>query len=379
MKSFHLPSRPGTSITQLPPRTWHLLRCLLVTVFMFTVFSATASARAPESCTIPDCPVSCGGPCRDGFSGSVGSMLSPSRSTIPPSLRGRSLTLAGDFNGMSNQPRRAAAGSPLLCGVNAMCASFSEEQEDVIAWMGFPHTTDDDSDFFIATYGQEAYHLGGGQYATPIWDKRHFWIQVADTAVPLAIQPRYVGTDDSGNDFYSVDFIGYRQPGVDYTPYYFDFSVSALIAEVDSDGYLVDLFIELYDENDKYVGDVDFEIGADFGSFFFGFEDEEPDTIYLFSVEDLIEIEEEPSFFFEEWYPGITFPCTSCGDLDLSSVPLSYMFEAFDAGRATYTDPLPIIAGSTSVVAVPTLPAPAKGLLIALLATGAILFMRIRA
>ena len=360
----------GLSIAILPR---HSLRsCALV--LLLAAGSASSLQAHLWPCQMPDCPTAGQ---RGGPMGSVGPryVLPPARSSIPPSLRGASLMFAADVNRGVTKSGDARGADPPRCGVNGMCASFPEEQDDVVAWIGIRYMNS--HEFFVATFGQEAVHLGDGLYFTPFWDKRHFWIQVSDSVVPLGIQQRYVGTDPAtGHDFFSADYVGYRQPGVDYSAYLFEMSISALILEVDSEGYLVDFFIELYDENDDYVGDVDLELGDELGTFFFGFQQEDPTTITLLSIEDLAEVTREPDFFWEEWYPGTTFPCTACGDLDLSQEQFYFMFEGLTVERWNYTEPQPI--RGPSVVDVP-LSLPSQVILIILLAiTGILAIHRIQ-
>ena len=268
------------------------------------------------------------------------SIIPPPRQAVPFSLQDRIARRWND-DGLAARERGS------VCGVNTMCASFPEEMPDVSAWIGFPYS-DDDADYFIATYGQEAVHLGGGEYATAIWDRRHFFIQIGDSVVPFVIQPRFVMEDAiTGNAFYAIDYLGYRLPGVDYTDYPLGFSVSSLIAEVDTEGFVADLYIEYYDENDQFVDNYDIESGDELGSFLLGFNAADPGFVTLFFIEELAFVTEEPEFFFEEWYPGITFPCTLCDDLDLSQVQFHYSFESFGEARSTFTDPILAIGGDS--------------------------------
>ncbi len=138
-------------------------------------------------------------------------------------------------------------------------------------------------------------------------------------------------------------------PGLDYTDYALGFSISSLIAEVDTEGFVVDLYIEYYDENDQFVDNYDILSGDELGSFFLGFTEADPGFVTLFSIEELAVVTEEPEFFFEEWYPGITFPCTFCGDLDLSQVPFHYIFESFGETRSTFTTPILVVGGDPLV------------------------------
>jgi len=273
----------------------------------------------------------------------IGAILPPTRQAIPPSLQ--SVNLVRDVLAKSS-PRNGA----LICGQNALCASFGSVQSEVSAWMGFPYEEEGVSgniiEFFIATHGQEAFHLGAGEYATPLWDRRHFWIQTRSDGVPLALQPRHVGIDaDTGHEFYAVEFVGYRLPGIDYSVYQLEMSVSTLIIEFDPvTETFVDYYIEYYDENDQYTGNnYNLELGDEFVTYMLGFEKTEPDVAYLFFVEDIAPVDMTPAFTYLEQYPGADFSCTYCPPtLNTTQIAFHYMFESYTQERFGFTDPLPI-------------------------------------
>ena len=272
----------------------------------------------------------------------IGAILPPTRQAIPPSLQ--SVNLIRDAPAKSS-PRNGA----LVCGQNALCASFDAVQSLVSAWMGFPYEEEGVSgniiEFFIATHGQEAFHLGAGEYATPLWNRRHFWVQTRSDGVPLALQPRYVGIDaDTGHELYVVEYVGYRLPFTDYSAYELGMSISTLIIRFDAaTETFVDFHIEYYDENDQYTGDYALEEGDEFVSFMLGFEQTEPDVVYLFYMEDIAPVDMTPVFTYREQYPGVDFPCTHCPPtLNTARLDFHYMFEAYTEERFGYTDPLPI-------------------------------------
>ena len=274
----------------------------------------------------------------------IRAILPPTRQAIPPSLQ--SVNLIRDAPAKSS-PRNGA----LVCGQNALCASFDAVQSLVSAWMGFPYV-DGGIEFFIATHGQEAFHLGAGEYATPLWDRRHFWVQTRSDGVPLALQPRYVGIDaDTGHELYAVEYVGYRLPFTDYSAYELEMSISTLIIRFDAaTETFVDFHIEYYDENGQYTGDdYALEEGDEFVSFMLGFEQTEPDVVYLFYVEDIAPVDMTPAFTYLEQYPGVDFDCTLCPPtLNTARLDFHYMFEAYTEERFGYTDPLPI-AGVTLI------------------------------
>lgn len=281
------------------------------------------------------------------------------RSAIPPSLADRRLS----NHSVTRAPSGLESGD-LECGVNAMCASFPNEQDDVTAWIGFPHH-DKDGDFFIATYGQRATHLGNGVYATPLWDERHFWVKFNQESVPYPLQPRYIDTDaDTGHVYYSADYVGFRL-GEEYWPshlpeseynyyltsgmdpyglYPYGVSISSFVIEMDpATEEVVDYRIDYYDSNANYTESFSFDLGDKLGTYFLGFQKYDADYVWLFSIEDIAEVTQAPEFSVKKWVPGNDFPCTYCDGLDISQTDFYYMFESFTADRWSYTDPLPII------------------------------------
>jgi hypothetical protein len=282
-----------------------------------------------------------------------------SRSAIPPSLADRRLSSLGGTRAPSG-----LEASNLECGVNAMCASFSSEQSSVTAWIGFPYQ-EKDGEFFIATYGQRATHIGNGVYATPLWDKRHFWIKFNQESVPYPLQSRYIDTDaDTGHVYYSADYVGYRlgekywpshlpqyeynyyltSGGDPYELYPYGASISSFIIEMDpATEEVVDYWIDYYDSNADYIESFSFDLGDKLGTYFLGFQKVDPDYVWLFSIEDIAEVTQAPEFSVKNWVPGKDFSCTYCDGFDISQVNFYYMFEAFTAERWSYTDPLPVI------------------------------------
>ncbi len=295
------------------------------------IFTTHAQSLGRFPCVMPGCP--------DGVDSNPGiiDMLAIERSNMPASLLGKSF-----YHSIPNTKN----GSGIVCGVNAMCASFPVAQSgDVMAWIGFDYQ-DEDGELFIATSGEEAFQVDDTTYALPLWEEKHFWITVDQNSAPLAIQPRYAATDIiTGFEVYIVDFLGYKLPGVDYSAFQFEMSVSSLIVVVDPDeGSIEDLYIDYYDENNDYVESIDINNGDQIMTFFLGLDKISPDTVTFFSIEDPVTVTQTPELFYEEWYPGTTFPCTYCGVLDLSQVQFKYIFESIESfPRINYTDPLPII------------------------------------
>lgn len=309
-------------------------KLILTILFIFFGLNFSSSVLSIGStCEVPNCPEGCGEPIGRN---SIINMLSTERSKIPNSLLDKAFY---------HQIPKFKNGNDIQCGVNAMCASFSEPQSsDVMGWIGFEFEDKGES-LFIATLGEEAYQLDDTTFALPIWDKKHFWISVDENSSPMAIQPRYAATDImTGHEFYVVDYIGYKKPGIDYSGYQFEMSLSALVIEVDvNKGLIVDIYIEYYTD-DEYLGAVNIENGDQLVTLFLGLDKKSPDTVTFLSIDNLITVTQEPDLFYEEWYPGITFPCANCNGLDFSQVAFKYIFESFvDFPRSTFTEPLSVI------------------------------------
>jgi hypothetical protein len=303
-------------------------RILTILIILFGVNFITQVKAGPVPCNMPGC--STGIP----FGTKI---LAVERSKMPASLLGKTFyhSIPKTKNGIG-----------IACGVNAMCASFSTPPtREITAWIGFEHQ-DENGGVFIATSGEEAFKIDDLNYALTLWDKKHFWITINDNSPPMPIQPRYVATDIlTGYEIYVADYLGYKKQNVDYTGFQLGMSVSSLIIEVDpNNGSIQDLYIDYYDENGNFVESIDFNNGDQIVTFFLGLDKISPDTITLFTIEDLTTITQKPELHYEEWYPGITFPCTHCAGLDLSQISFKYIFEAVgDFPRIQFTDPLPII------------------------------------
>ena len=259
------------------------------------------------------------------------------RTAIPHSLKGR---IAQPVELLKQQKT-----SSLECSENSLCASFEENTtvKDVSAWMGF-ETENGFGKFFVATYGQEATHLGNNLYSTPKWDENHFWINIGGGTVPLPIQPRFVGKDvESNSEWHMVDYVGYKKAGIDYSNYANNLSLSSLILLINPTTKEVERsYIQYFDENDVYVEDYELEIGDALQSYFLGFKKGEDDAVYLFTLEVMKPIAKKVIFSYNKQYPGKDFNCTYCEEVDLGQVELKYMFESFDINRSTFTNPEPI-------------------------------------
>lgn len=259
------------------------------------------------------------------------------RALIPLSLKGSLVRKEKSF--------KKETKTNLECNTTALCASFdvNTTAEKVSAWMGF-NVKDGAEKYFIVTYGQEATYLGNNTYSTPKWDKGHFWIHIGKDVVPFPIQPRFVGVDEeSSNEWYVVDYIGYKRPNIDYSNYEDNLSISSLLLLVNPKTKKVEKYhVEYYDENDEYSGDYDIEIGDELQATFLGFKKGEDDVDYLFSIEALTAVTSPITFEYKEQYPGKDFSCTFCAGFDFGNVELLYVFEEFGEQRSTFTEPKPI-------------------------------------
>ena len=265
------------------------------------------------------------------------------REAIPYSLKGRisHTTSKITTNKSSN----------IECNENSLCTSFDTNTtlKDVSSWMGFDFK-DDTGEYFIATYGQKAKHLGNNIYSTEKWDKRHFWINIGKDIVPFPIQPRFVGIDDeSGNEWFTVDYVGYQKVGIDYSNYAENMSISSLILLINPTTKKIEEYhLEYYDENDQYVDDYIINVGDKIESYFLGFKKSEDSVDYLFFIEDITTVTSPITFSYKEQYPGTDFNCTHCEELDLSRVEFKYIFEAFDKNRSNFTEPKSIVTTNTT-------------------------------
>lgn len=269
--------------------------------------------------------------------------LSAPRTFIPYSLQGR----------VSNRTKTMTyqKNSSTVCPEDSLCASFDTNitLKNVFSWMGF-NFEDTTGNYFVATYGPEAIHLGNNVYATKKWDKRLFWINIGEKTVPFPIQPRFVGVDiESGREWYVVDYFGYQKQGIDYSNYWENISASSLVLLVNPLTKEVEnYYLEYYDENDEYVEDYTISIGDKVQSYFLAFKKGAEDADYLLSIEDITTVTGKITFDYKEQYPAKDFNCTYCGDLDLSKVQFKYIFESFTETRSNYTEPQSIKNISTS-------------------------------
>lgn len=301
------------------------VRIVIATMFMLSLAEAVAIPCATGTKSLGDASLS---------SPISLNRLSAPRELIPPSLQGRI--------SQRIKPLVREKASNFECDENSMCASFDSNTtpEKVSAWIGFNYVNKE-GNYFIATYGQEATHLGNNVYSTPKWDKGHFWIHIGENTVPFPIQPRFVGVDkESGNEWHVVDYIGYQKPNTDYSNYWQNFSKSSLILLINPKTKKVEQYhLEYYDENDQYIGNYAIEIGDKIQSFFVGFEKEVDDVDFLLSIEKITTVTSAITFEYKEQYPGKDFNCTHCGDLDFTTVEFKYMFEEFSHQRSLFTEP----------------------------------------
>jgi len=299
---------------------------LISTIFVEATITRCISSRFKTAQEYFDLPI-------------LKSKLPIPREAIPPSLKGR---IAKATKNSKKQKSKN-----LDCNTSiSLCASFdSNVTENVSAWLGFEFESNKGK-YFVATYSQKANHLGNGLYATPKWDKHHFWMYLGENIVPFPIQPRFVGSDtESDNEWYVVDYLGYRMNniGIDYSNYWENMSQSALILLINPQTKKVEeYYIEYYDENDEYVGVYSIEIGDEIESYFLGFRKGQEDREYFFSLEDITKVTSGLTFSYKEQYPQKDFNTTYGQDLNLAEAEFKYIFESYGKTRSTFTEPQPI-------------------------------------
>ena len=261
------------------------------------------------------------------------------REFIPRSIKGRIASTEKKFS--------KEKGSNIECNKNALCSSFEGNKsiKNVSSWIGFEYKYRTEK-YFIATYGQQANHIGNSIYSTKEWKKQHFWINLGKKSVPFPLQLRYVGIDaESGHEWYTVDYIGYRiaNAGIDYSNYADNMSTSLLVLLINPKNKEVDEYhLEYYDENSEYIGDYQIKIEDKIESYFIGLKKDKEAT-YLFSLEGMTTVTNPITFSYKEQYPGKDFSCTNCGELDLSQTEFKYIFEAYGEKNSNFTEPKPIV------------------------------------
>lgn len=264
--------------------------------------------------------------------------LLPQRSLIPPSLIGRIAE--------SNEHFQNKTTEKVDCNTTYVCATYPDNivSESALAWMGF-ELIDGSEKYFVSVYGQDATYIGNKTFTTKKWDKRHFWINMGKGTVPIPLLTRVVAPDEeTPNIWYAVDFMGYRQVGVDYSNYPANGSFGILMLLVNpKTKEVVKYYMERYDKEGNYVEDVQLKIGDSIQSYFLGFNKKEPDTQTLFSAENLVTVTGPITFSYTEQYPGKDFNCTRCksSSQSLDKVEFQYIFELIlENGYGKTTTPM---------------------------------------
>ena len=269
----------------------------------------------------------------------VSPRLLPPRLAIPPSLVGR-ITESKEY--FQNK-----IAEKIDCNTTDVCATYDSNitSQSALAWMGF-ELIDGTEKYFVSVQGQDSTYIGNKTFATPKWDKRHFWMNMGKDTVPVPLLTRVIGPDEeSDNIWYAVNFMGYRQAGIDYSNYSANGSLSVLILLVNPQSKkVVEYYIETYNENGEYTGeDNKLEIGDALQSYFLGFNKKEPDTQTLFSAENLMTVTGPITFNYTEQYPGKDFNCTRCksSSQSLDEVEFQYIFELIlENGYGKTTTPM---------------------------------------
>jgi len=313
-----------------------------IRILMVVLMTISLSITSLQAIAFTDCNTKISSEATLDDSVLISSKFPAPRELIPPSLKERFNTKE---TGFSKQLKSLSD-----CNTTTMCSSFdvNTTPEKVSAWMGF-NLDNVTGNYFVATYGQEATHLGNNIYSTPIWDKKHFWIKIGEKTVPFPIQPRFALLDqETGYEWYVVDYIGFQKADINYTNYPDNLSLSSLVMLVNPSTKNVEqYYLEYYDENDEYSGTYEIEIGDKVQATFLAFKKDVKDVDYLVSIEGLTPVTSPITFEYKEQYPGIDFNCSFCGGLDFSKVELQYIFEEFSQQRSTFTEPQEIFEKST--------------------------------
>ncbi|MBZ0256625.1 hypothetical protein K8I31_11215 [bacterium] len=183
---------------------------------------------------------------------------------------------------------------------------------------------------FISIIGLKTEPNGDGVYATEPWDRKAFFFDVGD-GVPMHLSAEYydeyVDEDDPNltvKVFYCSNLL-YRQKGKDYSDSEYDGEWIDFELLTDSDNNVLDYNILTLDANDE-TGEVrKFEIGDEVESWTSVFMLDDPDTIWLTSMEeDFRIIQSAPEFMYTHLTPNVDFPnAVTEGKINFPSIDLN--------------------------------------------------------
>lgn len=202
--------------------------------------------------------------------------------------------------------------------------------DNAIGEIGFFYNFPKTGKAFISIIGLKTQPSGEGAYQTEPWDRKAFFFDVGD-GVPMHLSAEYfdeyVDEDDPGLSvkiFYCRNLL-YRQKGKDYSKSEYDGEWIDFELLTDGDNNVLDYNMLTLDENDETTGVRKFEIGDQVESWTSVFKLDDPDTIWLTSMEeDFRTIQSEPEFMYTHLTPNVDFPnAVTEGKIDFPTIDLN--------------------------------------------------------
>ena len=231
------------------------------------------------------------------------------------------------------RPHSNKSDSSLVCSQNAWCATLDRDYDYVSGQYGFWYTDPEDGLVFFDVASVEAVSTGvTGQYAAYKWeDGKVFWIRVNPNDNPKQLQTLYNGPSEDYPDCssYLIQFILYRQAGVDYSGWENEAALCAMELIVDGEYKVVDYSIFVYDDDDKLLETRKLAVGDSIQGLTFGALAEEPEYVLLYYYDDFSTVTGEPVFEYTALIPGTDFTCSNL-PFDLSQQKFYFRLEAYD-------------------------------------------------
>lgn len=232
-----------------------------------------------------------------------------------------------------NQLHSVEGATGLVCGENAWCGDLGRDYYQVSGQYGFYYTDPDYGLLFFDVASVEAVSTGqAGQYAAAKWeDGKLLWIQVNPNGNPMELQTLFFGhpTDYPNCTSQYVQYIFYKQAGVDYSGWTFGASLSVMEVIVDAEYHVVDYFIYVYDDDDNYLETRKLGDGDSIQTLYYGALVLEPEYVLLYYIDDFTTVAGEPVFEYSEKVPGTDFSCPYL-TVDLLKERFYFRLEAYD-------------------------------------------------
>lgn len=199
----------------------------------------------------------------------------------------------------------------------------------VVGQIGFFHEFEEIGKTFVSIIGIGTYDEGNGVYSTEDWNREAFWFEVDDGA-PMHLAAEFYGEfEDTENPnstiyvYYSYNLL-YRQNGIDYSLTEFNGDWIDFELITDPDNNYIDHNIYIYDENGELIDERKFEIGDQVQSNTAMFDIDDPETIWVATMdEEFRTVQKTPVFSYEHLTPNVDFPNeTTKGLIDFSTVDL---------------------------------------------------------